>query len=130
MGKLEDTMGKLADIDGFLAVGVFTPNGEMAAQVNNSGMKLDELGSIANDVLLKAQKATDIMDVGRGQQIHIEAPKAHVLARCFNENTDFSVTEGGKAHVHMVLLLGKDGNLAMAKMKLASIIQEIAPAFR
>jgi CheY-like chemotaxis protein len=130
MGKLEDTMGKLADIEGFLAVGVFTPNGEMAASVNNSGMKLDELGSIANDVLLKAQKATDIMDVGRGQQIHIEAPKAHVLARCFNENTDFSATEGGKAHVHMVLLLSKDGNLAMAKMKLASIIQEIAPAFR
>lgn len=130
MGKIEDTLAKLADVEGFLAAGVFTPNGEMAAQLNNSGLQLAELGSIANDVLLKAQKATDIMDVGRGQLIHIEAPKAHVLARCFNENTDFSATDAGKAHVHMVVILGTDGNLAMAKMKLASIIQEIAPAFR
>ncbi len=98
-------------MEGFIAVGIFTPNGEMAAQHNNSSMNLEEIGSIANDVLLKAQKA-------------------HVLARCLNENTDFSITEAGKAHLHMVVLLNKDGNLAMTKMKLGSIIQEAAPSFR
>ncbi len=130
MSKVDDTLARLAEVEGFLAVGIFTPNGELAAQLNNSGLKLDEIGSLANDVLLKAQKATDMMDVGRGQLVHVEAPKAHVIARCFNENTDFAATEAGKAHLHMVLILAKDGNLAMAKMKLASIIQEAAPAFR
>lgn len=130
MAKIEETLGRLKDVEGFMAVGIFTSNGEMAAQVNNSGIKIAEIGSLANDVLLKAQKATGMMDVGRGQTVHIEAPKAHIIAQCYNENADFSVTEAGKAHIHLVLLLAKDGNLAMAKMKLGSVIQEAAAAFR
>lgn len=130
MGKLEDTLNRLVDIEGFMAAGVFTPNGEMAAQVNSSNMKLAEIGSLANDVLLKAQKATDIMNVGRGQVVHIEAPNAHIIARCHNENENFSQNAAGKAHIHMVMLLNKDGNLAMGKMKLESITDEVAGAFR
>ncbi len=130
MGKLEDTLSRLADIEGFMAVGVFTPNGEMAAQVNKSNLKLAEIGSLANDVLLKAQKATDIMNVGRGQVVHVEAPSAHIISRCHNENDDFSQTQAGKAHIHMVMLLAKDGNLAMGKMKMESVVKEVAEAFR
>lgn len=130
MGKLEDTLNKLVDVDGFLAAGIFSPNGELVAQVNKSDLKLLEIGSIANDVLLKAQKATDVMAVGRGNAVHIEAPKAHVIARCLNENTDFSITEAGKAHIHMVLMLDRDCNLAMGKIKLESIIAEVAGSFR
>ncbi|WP_163337653.1 response regulator [Desulfopila sp. IMCC35008] len=130
MGKIEDSLAKLSDVEGFMAAGVFTPNGEMAGQVNNSNMKLAEIGSLANDVLLKAQKATDIMNVGRGQQVHVEAPSAHVIARCLNENESFSESAAGKAHVHLVMLLQKDGNLAMGKMKLDSVIQEVAESFR
>ena len=130
MAQTDEILARLKDVEGFMAVGVFTPNGEMAAQVNNSGIKLAEVGSLANDVLLKAQKATGLMDVGRGQVVHIEAPKAHIFARCLNENADFSASEAGKAHVHVVLIMEKDGNLAMAKMKLGSVIQEVAVAFR
>lgn len=130
MGKLEDTLGRLRDVDGFMAVGIFTPNGEMASQVNSSSMQLAEIGSLANDVLLKAQKATDIMNVGRGQVVHVEAPSAHIIARCHNENEDFSQTQAGKAHIHVVMLLSKEGNLAMGKMKLESVVREVAEAFR
>ncbi len=130
MGKIEESLEKFKDVEGFMAVGIFSPNGEMAAEVNNSGMKLDEIGALANDVLLKAQKATDLMDVGRGKTVHVDAPKAHIIARCFNENKDFSTTEAGKAHLHLVLIIDKDGNLAMAKMKIDSIINEVASAFR
>lgn len=130
MGNVEDTLGRLAEIEGFMAVGIFTPNGEMAAQVNKSNLKLVEIGSLANDVLLKAQKATDIMNVGRGQIVHIDAPKAHVIARCYNENEDFSQSKAGKVHIHIVLLLSKDGNLAMGKMKLESVIRDVAVEFR
>lgn len=130
MGKLEDTLNKMVDVDGFLAVGIFSPNGELVAQVNKSDMKLAEIGSIANDVLLKAQKATEVMAVGLGNVVHVQAPKAHVIARCLNENTDFTNTEAGKAHIHMVLMLDADGNLAMGKMKLESVIAEVAGSFR
>jgi CheY-like chemotaxis protein len=130
MAQIEEILGRLKDVEGFMAVGIFTSNGEMAAQVNNSGIKLAEIGSLANDVLLKAQKATGMMDVGRGQTVHIDAPKAHIIARCLNENSDFSATEAGKAHIHLVLIMEKDANLAMAKMKMGSVIQEAAVAFR
>lgn len=130
MGKLEDTLGKMSEIEGFMAAGVFTPNGEMAAQLNNSSLKLAEIGSLANDVLLKAQKATDIMNVGRGTLVHIDAPDAHILARCFNESSDYAQTQAGKAHIHMVVVLKKEGNLAMTKMRLDTIVHEVAEAFR
>jgi hypothetical protein len=70
------------------------------------------------------------MDVGRGQLVHVDAPKAHVIARCLNEATDFATTASGRAHLHVVLVLDKEGNLAMGKMKLESIIKELAQYFR
>ncbi len=63
MKEVKESLGRLADVEGFMAVGIFTPNGEMAVSINNAGLKLDELGSLANDVLLKAQTATSIISV-------------------------------------------------------------------
>ena len=130
MADIKEMLEKFKVVDGFQAVGAFSPNGEMVAECNVSGVNLGELGALANDVLLKAQKTTEIMNVGRGQLVHVEAPKAHVICRCLNEATDFASTASGRAHVHMVVIIGKDGNVAMAKMKVASVIQEVAEFFR
>ena len=130
MSDMKEVLEKFKVIDGFQAVGAFSPNGEMVAECNTSGVNLAELGALANDVLLKAQKTTEIMNVGRGQLVHVEAPKAHVIARCLNEATDYATTSSGRAHVHMVLIIGTDGNVAMGKMKINSAIQEIAEFFR
>ncbi|MCP3901724.1 MAG: hypothetical protein GY707_18600, partial [Desulfobacteraceae bacterium] len=127
---MESSLEKFTVVSGFLAAGAFSPNGEVVAEVNASGIKLAEIGALANDVLLKAQKATEIMEVGRGQMVHVEAPKAHIFARCLNESDDYSSTDSGKAHVHMVIIIKSDGNIAMAKMKLEAIIKEVAPFFR
>jgi tRNA pseudouridine-54 N-methylase len=62
--------------------------------------------------------------------VHVEAPKAHVICRCLNEATDYSSTASGRAHVHMVLILGTEGNVAMGKMKMNAVIQELAEFFR
>ena len=130
MSDINAILEKFGNVDGFQAVGVFSPQGELVAASNKSGQKLDELGALANDVLLKAQNTTEIMGVGRGNMVHIQAPKAQVIARCLNEATDFSASESGRAHIHMVLVLDNEGNLAMGKMKLDAIIQELAPEFR
>ena len=130
MAEIKEVLEKFKVVDGFQAVGAFSPNGEMVAECNVAGIKLGELGALANDVLLKAQKTTEIMNVGRGQMVHVEAPKAHVICRCLNEATDFSSTASGRAHVHMVLILGTEGNVAMGKMKMNAVIQELAEFFR
>jgi predicted regulator of Ras-like GTPase activity (Roadblock/LC7/MglB family) len=130
MADMKEVLEKFKIVDGFQAVGAFSPNGEMVAECNTNGKNLAEMGALANDVLLKAQKTTDIMEVGRGQLVHVEAPKAHVICRCLNESTDFAASTSGRAHLHMVLILEKDGNVAMGKMKISSAIQELAEFFR
>jgi CheY-like chemotaxis protein/predicted regulator of Ras-like GTPase activity (Roadblock/LC7/MglB family) len=130
MANIQEVLEKFKVVDGFEAVGAFSANGEMVAECNVNGTNLAELGALANDVLLKAQKTTEIMKVGRGQLVHVEAPKAHVICRCLNEATDFAASASGRAHVHMVLILNKDGNVAMGKMKISSVIQEVAEFFR
>jgi hypothetical protein len=130
MSDINAILEKFKVIDGFQAAGAFSPNGEMVAECNVNGSNLGEMGALANDVLLKAQKTTEIMKVGRGQLVHVEAPKAHVICRCLNEATDFASTSSGRAHVHVVLILDKDGNVAMGKMKVSSVIQELAEFFR
>lgn len=130
MADINEVLEKFKVIDGFQAVGAFSPNGEMVAECNVNGTNLAEMGALANDVLLKAQKTTEVMNVGRGQLVHVEAPKSHVICRCLNEATDFAATASGRAHVHMVLILEKEGNVAMGKMKITSAIQEIAEFFR
>ena len=127
---VEDVLKKFKTIDGFQAVGVFSPNGEMVADYNTAGINMAELGALANDVMLKSQKTTELMDVGRGQLVHVEAPKAHVICRCLNEATDFATTSSGMAHVHLVLILDREGNVAMGKMKMESLMQEVAQFFR
>ena len=128
---MHQVLEKIKGIDGFMAVGAFSYNGEMVVEVNPSGLKLKELGAIANDVLLKAQKATELMHVGLGQVVHIEAPKAHIICRCLNEGTDFAVTASGSAHVHMILVLDKEaGNVALGKMKLESLIDDVVAYFK
>lgn len=130
MADMKEVLEKFKMVDGFQAVGAFSPNGELVAECNVNGNNLAEMGALANDVLLKAQKTTEIMEVGRGQLVHVEAPKAHVICRCLNESTDFAANASGRAHVHMVLILEKEGNVAMGKMKISSAIQDIAEYFR
>lgn len=130
MKIIQDGMEGLRDVEGFMAVGAFSPEGELIAEVNSAGLKIDELGALANGVLLKSQKATEMMGVGRGQMVHIEAPKAHIFVRCLNESTDFAATTAGRAHVHMMLIINREGNVALAKMKLSGAIQEIAAHLR
>jgi len=128
--EVEQSLAKLKDIDGFIGAGAFTAQGELVSSLSTSTTKLQEIGALANDVLLKAQKASEVMGVGRGQLVHIEAPKAHILARCLNESAEFSQSSAGKAHVHMVMILDQESNIGLAKMRLASVIQEVAPFFR
>lgn len=130
MSGMEDVLKKLQDISGFMAAGVFTPDGEMIASHANAGVSIAEIGALANDVLLKAQKATDIMAVGRGNFVSITAPRAVLLVRCLNENTDFSTTEAGRAHIHCALLLDPEGNVGLAKMQLEKAMQNLAPHAR
>jgi len=130
MSDMQSAMEDLKTVNGFVACGAFSSAGELLAEVSTTGTTIAELGAHANDVLLKSQQTTDMMGVGRGNMIHVTAPKAQILVRCLNENTDFAANEPGRAHVHMMLVLSPEGNIALGKMKLEQTIQKVAPFCR
>jgi predicted regulator of Ras-like GTPase activity (Roadblock/LC7/MglB family) len=127
---IKEELGKFRDIEGFQAVAVFTANGEMVENVTKKKIDINNIGLHANNALLNAQKATEEMKVGRGNLMEIRAPQAVVMMRCLNEATDFSATKAGRAHFHTVVVLDPDGNAAMAKMILDSVVEKVAEELR
>ncbi len=126
----DDKLKELASIEGFAGAAVFTPTGETLATLQAEGTQLKQVGVLANNVLLNAQKASLEMGTGRGQQVHVEAEKAHIIARCLNEGSDALKSQPGKAHIHMVLVLKNDSSIGLAKMRVNSVIEKLAPEFR
>ena len=125
-----EKLKELAALEGFAGVAVYTPTGESLAVLAGDGQHLKEVGVLANNVLLNAQKASVEMGTGRGQQVHVEAEKAHILVRCLNEGTDALKSQPGKAHIHLVLVLKNDASIGMAKLKINSAVQKLAEDFR
>lgn len=125
-----DNLKEFAQIDGFAGAGLFTPAGEALSLYGAEGVNLKDIGVLANNVLMNAQKASLDMGTGRGQQVHVEAEHAHFLVRCLNEGTDPLRSQPGKAHIHLVLILKSDSSIGMAKLKINSVIAKLADDFR
>jgi hypothetical protein len=129
--SLADKLQGVQGVDGYLAIGLFTPAGDvLASHVGKAGINIKDIGVLANNVLMNAQKASLDMGTGLGEQVHIEAEKAHILARCLNEGTDHLKSQPGKAHIHAVLIMGTNAPIGMAKMKLNQVVENLAEDFR
>ncbi len=128
--SVQDKLSELSSMDGFAGVGVFTPTGEALGMVASDKVNLKEIGILANNVLMNAQKASLDMGTGRGQLVHVEAERAHIIVRCLNEGTDPLKSQPGKAHIHLVLILTNENSIGLAKMKVGKVIESLAPEFR
>ena len=128
--SVQDKLKEFSQIDGFAGAGVFTPTGETLGLLGSDKINLKEIGVLANNVLMNAQKASLDMGTGRGQLVHVEAEHAHIIVRCLNEGTDPLRSQPGKAHIHLVLILTSEASLGLAKMKVGKIIETLAEDFR
>lgn len=126
----QDKLKELASIEGFSGAAVYTPTGEVLSMVQGDVANLKDVGVLANTVLLNAQKSSLEMGTGRGQQVHVEAEKAHLLVRCMNEGTDPIRSQPGKAHIHLVVVLKNDASIGLAKMRMNSVVEKLAEDFR
>ena len=126
----KDKLQELTNIEGFAGAAVFTPTGEDLVVLPGQTTNIKEVGILANNVLLNAQKASLEMGAGRGQVVHVEGERAHILVRCLNEGTDPIKSQPGRAHIHTVLVLKPEASLGMAKMRLHSIAEKLAEDFR
>ena len=127
----QDKLKEFATLPGFVGVGVFTPTGEALALLSSESKDgIKTVGILANNVMINAQKASLEMGTGRGQFVHIEAEKAHIFVRCLNEGTEPLKSMPGKAHIHLVLILTSDESIGLAKMKIHSLVTQLADDFR
>lgn len=128
---VQEKLKELTTIDGYTGAGVYTPQGEVLATHGGTEIaNFKEIGVLANNVLMNAQKASLDMGTGRGQQVHVEAENAQIIVRCLNEGTDPLRSQPGKAHIHMVVVLKNDASIGMAKLRTNSVIQKLAEDFR
>ena len=125
-----EQLEKFKDVDGFMAVGVFSSQGELANQVNTSECNMEKVGAYVNEIFLKTQRTTEKIGMGKSQMIHIDAPRAQIVVRCLNEASDAAKGASGSAHIHMILILNADSNITIGKMKLKAVIQEIVSCYR
>ncbi len=130
--SIREKLQPFALLEDFAGVALFTPTGEILAKLPapDSPFVLDKVGVLANNVLINAQKATKELDDGVAQLLTINAERAQILVYCFNEGEDPIHSEPGKAHIHLVLVLTSDASLGMAKMRIPSLIRQLADDFR
>jgi hypothetical protein len=127
---IQDQLKELSTLEGFVGVGLFTPTGELLAVLTaDNKINFKEIGILANNVLINAQKASLEMGTGRGEQVHVQAEYAHILVRCLNEGTDPLKSQPGKAHIHLVLILSSE-SIGLAKIKINQAISAVAGEFR
>ncbi len=118
---ISEKLKALEDVKGYLGAGVFSPNGELiegTAEV--SGITMEVIGSLLNDVLLEAQQMTEKAGFGTSNFIQIDSDAGIMIARSYNKD--------GK-HYHTVMFLKPDGNIAMAKMKFKTVTEALAEEF-
>ncbi len=118
---IKDKLKELEDVKGFLGAGVFTPDGELIeGNAEISGLRMEVIGSLLNDVLLTAKEMTEKAGFGETDFIQINSDLGLLLARS---------TESEALSYHTVLFLKPDGNVAMGKMKLKAVAEELKEEF-
>ncbi|MCX5871591.1 MAG: hypothetical protein NTY00_13400 [Deltaproteobacteria bacterium] len=128
---VQEQLKEFSTLDGFAGVGLFTPAGESLAMLTaDAKLNFNEIGVLANNVLMNAQKASLDMGTGKGEQVHIQAEHAQILVRSLNEGTDPLKSQPGKAHIHLVLVLNDESSLGMAKLRIKKVIPLLAVDFR
>jgi DNA-binding response OmpR family regulator len=118
---IKDHLKLFGDIGGYLGSGVFTPQGEMLEGTTEiSGIHFETAGSMIHDMLLNAKKVSETSGFGNCDMLQLDTEMGIILAKCFND---------GKIHFHTVLVIKKDGNVAMAKIAMKKVVELLKPEF-
>ncbi|MCI5221720.1 MAG: roadblock/LC7 domain-containing protein [Candidatus Electrothrix sp. AR4] len=128
--KTQQKLSRLAEIDGFAGAALFTPDGRLLLKCEPVDINLELIGSLANNVLRTAEKASLDMECGRSYFTFIHTEKVLILLRCLNEGKNPLGPEAGKCHIHLVLLVDNPDSFGIAKLEISKVIESLADDFR
>jgi predicted regulator of Ras-like GTPase activity (Roadblock/LC7/MglB family) len=128
--KLQEKLSRLTEIDGFAGAALLTPDGRVLLKCKPTGINIELISALANNVLRTAEKASRDMGFGRSHFIFMHTEKTLVLARCLNEGKNPLGPEPGKCHIHLVLLIDNPSSFGIAKLEISKVIESLAEDFR
>jgi predicted regulator of Ras-like GTPase activity (Roadblock/LC7/MglB family) len=104
----------LKDIKGYMSSAVMNFTGEMLASDSGTGnIDLDVVGATFNDIFRSAHEASGKVGFSAANEMIINTPNGVIIMLCTGVSSD--------VHLHLVTVLAKDGNQALAKMTMEKL---------
>jgi predicted regulator of Ras-like GTPase activity (Roadblock/LC7/MglB family) len=111
---LDTLLNDLKGVNGYMASAIMDFTGEMLASHSSSAaVDLQVAGATFNDIFRGAHAAAGKVGFKAATDLVINTPEGTIVMMCTGVEQ--------KAHLHMITILGKDGNQALAKVTMHKI---------
>ena len=112
--SLEDMLAEIKGVNGYVASAIMDFTGEMLATNSTStNIDLQVAGATFNDIFRAAHVAAGKVGFKSANDLVIQTPEGVIVMMCTGVEQ--------KAHLHLITILAKDGNQALAKMAMHKI---------
>ena len=112
--SLDALLGDLKNINGYVASAIMDFTGQtLVSDSADSSIDLNVVGAIFNDIFRSAHEAAGKVGFSAANEMTILTPNGVIAMMCTGVSAD--------VHLHLVCVLNKDGNQALAKMAMAKI---------
>lgn len=115
---LDTVLDDLKSLKGYRAAGIMTHTGEMlASHTTDSKINFDVVGATFNDIFRSAHEAAGKVGMGVNNETQIVTPNGIIIMLCTGINA--------AAHAHMIAVIDKDGNQALARMTMEKMAPKV-----
>ncbi len=115
---LENALDPLKGINGYKGAAIADFTGEvLVSDSSNLSGDIEFTSATFNDIFRAAHKASKDLDLGATEIMDIHTENAVVLMGCSGE--------ASRSHIHVFVIIAKDGNQALAKMAMRKVLPAI-----
>jgi predicted regulator of Ras-like GTPase activity (Roadblock/LC7/MglB family) len=125
MTAIAEIIDRLESVDGFVAAGAFTSGGELIGELSISATRLVAAGNSIIDLIHKARRATNAMNIGECETVHIATTKAQVLMRSSISDDGKHAARASPFGLCLVLVISPDGNVGLGRIHLENAMHEL-----
>ncbi|HEY5994085.1 MAG TPA: hypothetical protein VIU46_05730 [Gallionellaceae bacterium] len=112
--SLEALLNEMKGVNGYMASAIMDFTGEMLASHSSSNaIDLRVAGATFNDIFRGAHAAAGKVGFKAANDLVINTPEGTIVMMCTGVEQ--------KAHLHLITILAKDGNQALAKLAMHKI---------
>ncbi len=115
---LENFLNDIKEIGGYKASAILDSTGEvLVADSSNLKGDLNMAVAVFNDIFVTGHKTVSKLDLGGMKVMQFMTKEGIVLMECSGADE--------RIHIHMFVIMGADGNHALARMQMAKIIPKV-----